>query len=132
MKRTQNHAGSGHSSRCNANNQHQMGTADTAYLRTHATIVQSPHAARKREKRLVIVTLKSQPVPKKHMALKFSPFVLSSRGAGRALSSWRSTRAAGGAQEGTFSKNVGIGRLEELDVVLHAAVGALRLLQAIL
>lgn len=41
------------------------------------------------------------------------------------LSSWRRTRAAGGAQQGTFSKNVGIGRLEELDIVLHAAVGAL-------
>lgn len=58
--------------------------------------------------------------------------MLRSRGAGRALSSWRRTGAAGGAQQGTFSKNVGIGRLEELDVVLHAAVGALRLLQPIL
>lgn len=31
----------------------------------------------------------------------------------------------------TVPKHVGIGRLEELDVVLHAAVGALRLLQAV-
>lgn len=31
----------------------------------------------------------------------------------------------------TIPEHVGIGRLEELDVVLHAAVGALRLLQAI-
>lgn len=58
--------------------------------------------------------------------------MLKTRGSRRALSSWRRTRAAGGAQQGTFSKNVSIGRLEELDVVLHAAVGALRLLQPIL
>lgn len=53
-----------------------------------------------------------------------------------AASGWRRSGADGRAgQVGsvrTVPKHVGIGRLEELDVVLHAAVGALRLLQAIL
>lgn len=57
--------------------------------------------------------------------------MLKSRGARRALLSWRRTRVAEGAQQGTFSKHIGIRRLEELDIVLHAAVGALRLLQPI-
>lgn len=40
-------------------------------------------------------------------------------------------RAGEEGSVGTVPKHVGIGRLEELDVVLHAAIGALRLLQAI-
>lgn len=41
-------------------------------------------------------------------------------------------RAGQVGRVGTVPEHVGIGRLEELDVVLHAAIGALRLLQAIL
>lgn len=40
-------------------------------------------------------------------------------------------RAGEEGSVGTVPKHVGIRRLEELDVVLHAAIGALRLLQAI-
>lgn len=54
------------------------------------------------------------------------------KGARKALlSEKRASGAKGGAQKRTFPKNVVVGRLEELDVVLHAAVGALRLLQPI-
>lgn len=58
--------------------------------------------------------------------------MLKSRGAERAQPSRRRTRAAGRAQQGTVSEHIGIGRFEELDVVLHAAIRALRLLQPIL
>lgn len=53
------------------------------------------------------------------------------KGARRALPSEKRASVAGGAQKSTFPENVVVGRLEELDVVLHAAVGALRLLQPI-
>lgn len=60
-----------------------------------------------------------------------APSVRLKKGAMRGLPSERRVRAAGGAQQSTFPKNVVVGRLEEVDVVLHAAVGALRLLQPI-
>lgn len=62
---------------------------------------------------------------------------------GISLGSWPDRRASDRRRPGadgragqvgrvrTIPKHVGIGGLEELDVVLHAAVGALRLLQAI-
>lgn len=77
------------------------------------------------------MTLKCHPVFYINMALKQSSFCVLKKGARRALPSERRARAAGGAQQSTFPKNVVVGRLEELDVVLHAAVGALRLLQPI-
>ena len=41
-------------------------------------------------------------------------------------------RGAQRAGEGRVSEHVGVGGLEELDIVLQAAVGAVRLLQAVL
>lgn len=63
--------------------------------------------------------------------LKQSSFCVLKKSARKAFFSEKRARGAEGTQKNTFPKNVVVGRLEELDVVLHAAVGALRLLQPI-
>lgn len=126
----QNHLVLGLSLWCNTNLQHQPSIADTPHFDQMPTSFY-----------YLILQLKkkiAQQWPWNAIQfslsiwlLKQSSFCVLKKGARRVFPSDKRASMAGRAQKSTFPKDIVVGRLEELDVVLHAAVGAFRLLQPI-